>query len=93
MNSIEIVERVQALLAMELRVYGFDPLVLRRALDLCAAKRVAIYDAYLIALAKQEGLIFVTADEKLARKFDAENSVKSLRSFAPLFKGNGKTNV
>ncbi len=93
MTSAEIIARVQSLLAMELRIYGFDNFVLRRALDLCAEKHIAIYDAYLIALAKQERLIFVTADEKLWRKFSLDDSVKSLRSLASLFKGDSKTYV
>jgi len=93
MTATEIIERVQSLLAMELQTYGFDIFVLRRALDWCAEKHSALYDAYLVALARQERLVFVTADEKLWHKFSSDKSVKLLRAFAPLLKDDGKTNV
>lgn len=78
----QITERVQSLLAMELQVYGFQPAVLRTALDLCADKRIAIYDAYLVALAKHENLMFVTSDRKLLRKLAGEDSAMALQELA-----------
>ena len=69
---------------MELQVYQFDLLALRAALDLCAAKKIAIYDAYLVTLAKRENLVFVTADSKLLRKLGKTEPALSLRQFTKL---------
>jgi len=81
-TSAAIVERVQALLVMEFRIYGFDLLALRTALDLCAEKGISIYDAYLVALAKRENLLFVTADDKLLRKLGTGEPTLALHKFA-----------
>ena len=81
-STAEIIASVQTVLAMELRVYQFDLLALRAALDLCNAKQIAIYDAYLVALAKRENLILVTADTKLLRKLGANEPAIALRQFA-----------
>ncbi len=78
----EIVERIQSLLAMELNTYSFNILPLRTALAYCSEKRISIYDAYLVALAKREQLVFVTADEKLRRKLITDPSVLALSQFS-----------
>lgn len=78
----EIIEGIQSLLTLELQVYGFDSFVLRDGLNLCAEKKISIYDAYLVALARREGLTFVTADEKLRRKFVSDPIVASLAQFS-----------
>ena len=77
----KVVENIQSLLALELQIYSFDLLVVRSALNLCARKKIPIYDAYLVALAKRENLIFVTADDKLLRKFLTDDSVIALQKF------------
>jgi predicted nucleic acid-binding protein len=78
----EIVEGIQSLIALELQVYGFDSLTLLAALGLCEEKEIAIYDAYLVALARREGLTFVTADERLQRKLLSDPTVVSLTQFS-----------
>ena len=83
----EIIEHIQSLLAMDLNVYGFDLQALRAALDVCAAKGVSIYDAYLVALAKNENLTFVTADGKLLRKLGTDEAILALRRFLTRFDG------
>ncbi len=80
----DIIQSIQTVLALELQVYQFDLLALRAALDLCAAKKIAIYDAYLVALAKRENLVFVTADSKLLRKLGKTEPALSLRQFTKL---------
>jgi len=85
----QIVEGVQSLFAMELTIYGFDLLVLRAALDLCVEKNISIYDAYLVALAKRENLIFITADDKLLRKLGKGTPALALRDF-PIKKDDRK---
>ena len=77
----QIIERVQSLLAMELHTYGFDAWVLHSGLELCVEKNISIYDAYLVALAQRERLTFITADEKLWRKFHSDESIMALRHF------------
>ncbi|MBI5303269.1 MAG: type II toxin-antitoxin system VapC family toxin [Chloroflexi bacterium] len=80
----EIIQSVHTVLAMELRVYQFDLFALRAALELCAHKGIAIYDAYLVALAQRENLVLVTADEKLLRKLGRNAPAVSLREFKRL---------
>lgn len=71
----EIIEGIQSLLALELHIYSFDARILHAGLGLCAEKKISIYDSYLVALTKHENLVFVTADEKLARKFQSDPDV------------------
>jgi len=52
----------------QFQVRRFRPLYLRRAVELALECRLALYDAYLAALAQDESMIFVTADRRL---FDA----------------------
>jgi predicted nucleic acid-binding protein len=74
-------ERIQSLLAMEMYIYGFDASALRIALNYCSERKIAIYDAYLVALAKRDQLNFVTADEKLRRKLLSDPTVLALSEF------------
>ncbi|MBI5649296.1 MAG: type II toxin-antitoxin system VapC family toxin [Chloroflexi bacterium] len=78
----QIIARAQSLFGMDLKIYGFDLVVLRDALDLCAQKNIAIYDAYLVALAKRENLVLVTADSKLLRKLGPHEPAVALRALA-----------
>ena len=81
-SADEIIEGIQSLLSLELRIYDFDARILHSTLALCQEKKLSIYDAYLVALAKREQLTFITADEKLCRKFHSDSAVLALEQFS-----------
>lgn len=66
----EIKKCVQALLALDIEVLVFDFDCLEEAIELSTERDLAIYDAYFIACAKYNNLIFISADERALKKID-----------------------
>ena len=64
----DILTAMTALQALGMQSLGYNELGLNRAVQLSADYAIAIYDSYLIALAEQQAIDFVTADGKLLRK-------------------------
>ncbi|MBI3914477.1 MAG: type II toxin-antitoxin system VapC family toxin [Chloroflexi bacterium] len=75
----EILEALQSIVALKTEIYVFDLATLESALKIGRQSGLAIYDAYLIALAQKENLLFVTADAKLTRKLPGEKNLAVLR--------------
>lgn len=61
--------------------FSHDSVALQQAIKLSVDLGVAIYDAYLVALAERYGLIFVTADRRLWRRLSSLPFVRELDSF------------
>ncbi|MFN8486391.1 MAG: PIN domain-containing protein [Caldilineaceae bacterium] len=57
-----------ALQALGMQCLGYDRQAFNRAVQLAENYKIAIYDSYLIALAEQQAMDFVTADSKLWRR-------------------------
>ncbi|MCX6045611.1 MAG: type II toxin-antitoxin system VapC family toxin [Chloroflexi bacterium] len=77
-TTIDIVTAIAALQALGMQRLNHDEQAFRRAVQLSADYAIAIYDSYLIALAEQQAIDFVTADGKLLRKVFALSFVYDL---------------
>lgn len=74
----EVGEFILGILELEIAVFLFDSDTLISAIEICVERNLAIYDAYLVALAQQENLLFVTSDERLYRKLAGIDNVIAL---------------
>lgn len=77
----EIAQAVTALSRIGMQHFSHDSVALQQAIKLSVDLGVAIYDAYLVALAERYGLIFVTADRRLWRRLSSLPFVRELDSF------------
>jgi predicted nucleic acid-binding protein len=74
----QIKERLEEIQRLELEIISFSPIFLESAIEIMVNYRITIYDAYFLSLAKEFGLIFITADEKLYSKIEDLRYVKYL---------------
>ena len=64
----DILTAMEALQALGMPCLGYEEQIFNRAVQLSADCAIAIYDSYLVALAEQQSIDFITADGKLLRK-------------------------
>lgn len=79
----EIAQAITALSLIGMQQFPHDSSVLRRAIALAAEWGVAIYDAYLVALAEAFGMSFISADRWLLRRLFHLSFVQDLALFQP----------
>lgn len=74
----EITEALAALQALDMLRLDFSPKALDRSVELSMQYDIAIYDGYLVAVAEQNQMVLLTADQKLIRRCFAHKSVADL---------------
>lgn len=73
---------LQSLFEAGLKVINFNLNILHVAIEVAAECKMAIYDAYFVALADLESLRLVTADEEAVRKTRGLSDVVTLSSLS-----------
>ncbi len=76
----EVDNAVKSLVEIGIKVISPKREVMKIAIDIAYDYNLTIYDSYFIALAKELGFIFVTADEQLYKKIKSLNFVKLLKN-------------
>lgn len=71
LNDQDAAESWEALLAVELEVYGVWADAMPRVLEVARLGRMTAYDAAYAVLAEALGCDFITADRRLARELEA----------------------
>lgn len=80
-SNEDIKSAIRSLYDMEIDIVAPIPDIHDTAVDIARAKNITIYDAYYVALAKEIGYIFITADKKLYKNVKSMNFVRFLGNF------------
>lgn len=79
----EIAQAITALSRIGMQHFSHDTVTLRQAVQLSVELGIAIYDAYLVALAQRYGLNFVSGDRRLLRRLPHLSFIQDLALFRP----------
>lgn len=77
----EILEAMQALQALGMEIFALNSQALDASVYLCHDYGIAVYDAYLVALAGQHQYGFITADRRLTKRLTALSFVYDLADY------------
>ncbi|OQY21091.1 MAG: PIN domain nuclease [Chloroflexi bacterium] len=77
-DASRVARAIHILLALKLQVIPVSPALLQRAVELAYKHDLAVYDASFVALAEEKRAVFITADQKAARRLEALPHVRSL---------------
>ena len=79
LGKSEVDNAVKSLIEIGIRIVVPTKAVMRTAINIAYDNDLTVYDAYFIALAKELGFIFITADVKLYKKINKLTFVKLLK--------------
>lgn len=79
----EIAQAIAALPLIGMQRLTYETPVLQRAVELSAELGIAVYDAYLVALAETHAMTFISADKRLLRRLLHLPFVQDLSQFRP----------
>jgi predicted nucleic acid-binding protein len=85
----DVIVALEALQALGMTRLSMSPTALTHSVQLSYEYGIAIYDAYLVALALEHQLIFVSADRRLTHRLTAMPFVIDLNDFDPGFSSIG----
>jgi len=77
-DAPRVTQAIHSLLALKLQIIPVSPALLQRAVALAYKHDLAIYDASFVALAEENQAVFITADQKAARRLKELPHVRSL---------------
>ena len=81
-DAAEVATYIRSIVELEVELLPFDLSTLAKAIQLSFEREIAIHDSYLVAMAQQFDLLFVTADAKLLRCLQDLPIVVPLQAFA-----------
>ena len=77
-DASRVAQAIHSLLALRLQIIPVSPALLQRAVELAYKHDLAVYDTFFVALAEENQAVFITADQKAARRLKELPHVRSL---------------
>ena len=77
-DASRVAQAIHSILALKLQIIPVSSALLQRAVKLAYKHDLAVYDAFFVALAEENQAVFITADQKAARRLRELPHVRSL---------------